>query len=447
MINAITRDIRLSVFLLDAHRIRHIRAQGPNIAWNEEPDPRSHETVQRILYQEALRWRTEVQSELDDSSTLLQTVDPVLRAHLNQLEFLPHQGLYFPDWAKYASKLLTHLADELDKIVQGALSRIEYEELRHNEKIERRRAQLIRIYCYMAFALCAIAIIVIMGRLHILQLSSATQDIRPCAAQCVVVVSPPAPQTARDLEAPPQHHPALLSWLRGALFAIGVSLFLAGIMLLIRTKQHLLGATLATLGVVTGSIGLSIGNIDAALFRLDRLVDSLKIEISLIKQSRSVEPSPPARPFHTMLHRVASIGPFPDGDHVGDADSALRCMTTALKAYGPGGVIGGWQIVGRVDKRDLKPEPRRMYGSNQALAMARAEWVVTHVMNEIVQLRGVEGVVSIGGARSIGTEVTVDKLEADRYVDVFVLLNAQDPSPPIASLDCRVQVTRPESGR
>ncbi len=122
-------------------------------------------------------------------------------------------------------------------------------------------------------------------------------------------------------------------------------------------------------------------------------------------------------------------------------------MTTALKAYGPGGVIGGWQIVGRVDKRDLKPEPRRMYGSNQALAMARAEWVVTHVMNEIVQLRGVEGVVSIGGARSIGTEVTVDKLEADRYVDVFVLLNAQDPSPPIASLDCRVQVTRPESGR
>ncbi len=128
-----------------------------------------------------------------------------------------------------------------------------------------------------------------------------------------------------------------------------------------------------------------------------------------------------SRPAPTTFVRVAVIGPFPDADHVLDRDVVFRCLRGALTPE-LRSMIGGWQIVGRVDKRQLRIDKAALYGSNQALAMSRAVWVRDQVLSQLPGFNSEASIVSVGGAGQVGANVTAPDLQLDRAVDVYALV-------------------------
>lgn len=130
--------------------------------------------------------------------------------------------------------------------------------------------------------------------------------------------------------------------------------------------------------------------------------------------------SPPLPARQLVQTKLASIGPFPDGEHMLVQANILSCIQEALKPYGARPVIG-WQLVGRVDKRPLRPDRAAIYGSNQALAMVRAKWVADNILARLPSFDITTAVLSVGGATGIGKSVSNSELQSDRVVDVFLI--------------------------
>ena len=86
--------------------------------------------------------------------------------------------------------------------------------------------------------------------------------------------------------------------------------------------------------------------------------------------------------------------------------------------------ISGWEIVGRVDKRQLTTARAAIYGSNQALAMSRATWAAQQLLAARPSFDLAHAIITVGGARGIGASVATNELQSDRAVDVFVVVNA-----------------------
>jgi flagellar motor protein MotB len=88
------------------------------------------------------------------------------------------------------------------------------------------------------------------------------------------------------------------------------------------------------------------------------------------------------------------------------------------------GEIRGWQIVGRTDRRNLKPQTARTYGSNEALAMARARTVRDLMIATVPQFHDDRAMVAIGGPDSYVSTSSEEAMRADRAVDIFILLDS-----------------------
>jgi len=172
-----------------------------------------------------------------------------------------------------------------------------------------------------------------------------------------------------------------------------------------------LGAALLASGSTLSLLGGS--KFEVQLGKFDKLIGDLQIRLF----ERAPSPPPP----RVALLRVATIGPFPDGDHVLQRESVLRCLRDRLTSDFTS-TIGGWQIVGRVDKRQLKADRALLYGSNQALAMSRANWVRDQVLTQIPGFDATASVVSVGGAGRVGANVGATELQSDRTVDIYVLV-------------------------
>ena len=129
-------------------------------------------------------------------------------------------------------------------------------------------------------------------------------------------------------------------------------------------------------------------------------------------------------PRKIILSKIVTVGPFPDGDHLLGQEAVLSCVREALKPYG-NLQFSGWQIIGRADKRQLRVDRAAIYGSNQALAMARAAWVTDNILSKFPSFDPNNAVVSVGGARGIGTKIDDTDLQVDRAVDVYVLLDQE----------------------
>lgn len=147
----------------------------------------------------------------------------------------------------------------------------------------------------------------------------------------------------------------------------------------------------------------------------------------------------------TVLTKIVTLGPFSSGEHKLNLESALSCMREALVPYHNLAIIG-WQIIGRADKHQLRADLAAIYGSNQSLAMARATWVVDNVLPSFPSFDPETAVISVGGARNVGTKVKDSKLQLDRVVDIYVMLNQEIsmmlPAPPTASnVLCHISTT------
>lgn len=178
------------------------------------------------------------------------------------------------------------------------------------------------------------------------------------------------------------------------------------------TSRRVVAAAITSSGL--GFTLLGAGNLDATLFKVERLIGELRFEVSVGSKSR---------PHHAFIRRIATVGPFPDGEHLLATGEVASCVTLALAQY-KGKPIGGWEVVGRVDKRQLRPDRAKVYGSNQALAMARASWVAQEALSQQSSFDITHAVVSVGGARRVGEAVYAGDLQSDRAVDIFVIVNA-----------------------
>lgn len=187
-------------------------------------------------------------------------------------------------------------------------------------------------------------------------------------------------------------------------------------------RQRIAAAAVTISGLALTLMGS--GKLDATLFKVDKLIGELRLDFSLGSKQHQQQ---------ALVRRMLTIGPFPDGSHQLDEEGVLRCVSSALERFDKKS-IGGWKVVGRVDKRPLLPGPAKVYGSNQGLAMARANWVILKALASQPSFDLAHAVVSVGGAREIGAAVAVEELQLDRAVDVFVVLNLKGGSQGVADL-------------
>jgi len=89
-------------------------------------------------------------------------------------------------------------------------------------------------------------------------------------------------------------------------------------------------------------------------------------------------------------------------------------------------------FVGSADKFELTPRTRRIYGSNNGLAQARADWVVGQLgLSNSSANPGKPRVLSfVRGPRIHGVDVDVDSSASDRSVTVYGLWAQEPPLPP-----------------
>ncbi len=197
------------------------------------------------------------------------------------------------------------------------------------------------------------------------------------------------------------------------LVAFGLAALTAGAVFILapRPIRNLrLGAALVIGGSLLSVLGGS--KLELHFGKIDKLIGELQIR--LFERA----PVPPPR---VSLVRVATIGPFPDGGHVLGRDAVLSCLLGKMTPRFTS-AIGGWLIVGRVDKRKLKPELAALYGSNQTLAMSRANWVRDQVLVRVPGFDATSSVVSVGGAGQVGRAVEAIELQSDRAVDLYALV-------------------------
>ncbi|MDP2143363.1 MAG: hypothetical protein Q8J80_04455 [Gallionella sp.] len=127
-----------------------------------------------------------------------------------------------------------------------------------------------------------------------------------------------------------------------------------------------------------------------------------------------------------VLTKAVTVEPFPPGEYKLNLDAVLPCVREVLRPYSDFH-ISGWQIIGRVDKHQLRAGSAAIYGSNQALAMARATWVRDNVLSQLKLFDPATAVMSVGGAINVGTKVGDSDLQSDRAVDIYVLLDQEVP--------------------
>lgn len=200
--------------------------------------------------------------------------------------------------------------------------------------------------------------------------------------------------------------------------ATGIPVMVLGVFLVVAAPPF--RRTGAGLALIASGLTLSVlggSKIDLVAGKFENLIGQL--EISLFAQKG-------ASPSKIGLTQFATVGPFPDGDHQLDGAPIIECLRAGLQSL-PASAIAGWQIVGRVDKRGLRPDRAAIYGSNQALAMARAVWVRDHLLARQESFDSASAVVLVGGARHIGGRVDNGDLKSDRVVEIYVLLQRTAP--------------------
>lgn len=202
--------------------------------------------------------------------------------------------------------------------------------------------------------------------------------------------------------------PVILITVGVSIVTLGGALFAAGG----TTIRRIVG-----IAMTAGGLGLSVSGsskLDSTIFKIDKLIGELRLELSLGTE---------LRPQQAFIRRLVTVGPFPDGDHLLAEEQVAKCVSSALDQYN-GMRIGGWEVVGRVDKRQLKVERAAIYGSNQALAMSRASWVAQRILTSQPSFDLAHAVITVGGARGVGVSVAANDLQSDRAVDVFAVVNA-----------------------
>lgn len=215
-------------------------------------------------------------------------------------------------------------------------------------------------------------------------------------------------------------------------FAVGLALILGGIVLaLVGRRSRVAIATGVGVSVVGLALSLTArGQLEFTALRLDKLIGSLQGSLQITyapKQDVTGQP---------LFAHIVSIGPFPTAENELDADAVTACVANAIQSFGAPAPTG-WHIVGGVDKRVLRAHKAAVYGTNQALAMARAVWVRDNVL---VKVEGPQvasdAMVTIAGASNVGTIVDDTRLAADRSVQLYAFVSSEQGARLASAVHC-----------
>lgn len=298
----------------------------------------------------------------------------------------------------------------LRRRVQQVLVRVAEHRLVNNRKLD----QLNVAHHAMENFLWGLLAVAVVAFFVSLMWSPPIQVLCPEGAQCQLIHPQPLPVPAPRLQAESNSVGLLGVGLPAILVIGGACTATLGIALLTMggtTTRRVMGIAMTVGGFGLGIIGSS--KLEATIFKVDKLIGELRLELSLGAKDHTQQ---------TLLRRIVTVGPFPDGDHLLPEEQVAKCVKLAVGQY-KGIPIGGWEVVGRVDKRPLRPDRAAIYGSNQALAMSRANWVAQKILPSQPPFESMHTVISVGGARGVGTRLGTNDLQSDRAVDVFAVVN------------------------
>jgi flagellar motor protein MotB len=226
-----------------------------------------------------------------------------------------------------------------------------------------------------------------------------------------------------------EHISTLIDETNFAALGTGAAFLLAGISLLLSTTSKLarsIGVALvATAPFVSG---LTFLKIEKPRIKVERLFDYIAgkkyeenhrppiIPITLVNGGKPAI----SQPFTAIL----TSPPFPSGSAV--PDERLSCFLQRLATeLASTSSVNSITIEATADRRELRPDTRRQYGSNWALAQQRGI-CVSRVMLEHSFPREKIFVTNAGPLHTSGPIIDAD-LESDRSVSVFVSGNGERP--------------------
>lgn len=242
------------------------------------------------------------------------------------------------------------------------------------------------------------------------------------------------PTSMPPLESPQPLHSQDV-WQPLGLLLVGAVLLAVGLVLVIVLPKgrRKIGTGVFVVGAAATLFGgmkfegtlLKIDKLNATLFKVDKVdltllkVDKLEAELKLVYARLNA----PASSRETV--KLMSIGPFPSARHQLDGDIDLTCLQAKLEDRN--NKIYSLDIVGKVDKRELKPENRRIYGSNQTLAQVRGEWVEAYLRSHVPGLQQQAVAIAVNGASHFGEKVSDSDLGSDRSVAVYASVAQDSP--------------------
>jgi hypothetical protein len=125
------------------------------------------------------------------------------------------------------------------------------------------------------------------------------------------------------------------------------------------------------------------------------------------------------------MARLGSVGPFVSGTHTmldPDGQSSMNAVKQSITDSQAHGKLLILFVVGSADKRPLSGRVAAIYGSNEGLAGARADWVRCQIVSlPSASFPANRVVVTIRGPAKIGASVSSLDMSSDRLVDVYGL--------------------------
>jgi hypothetical protein len=193
----------------------------------------------------------------------------------------------------------------------------------------------------------------------------------------------------------------------------GIIVILFGIIYLVKSKR-----LSSAIIIVSGSTVLTFG-----LTLSPKLFDDI---IKCVLEIGDLKPSV----VRSETLRVVScppIGPFEIGNDsimVGKQPANIDVLSDSLRVISGKYIISGLVIVGSSDRRPLKPETLRSYGSNISLAAARGNWVKRKVIAKNIPMIAANLVIVItAGPDNVGIAASFMDMEKDRYVKTYALVS------------------------
>ena len=191
-------------------------------------------------------------------------------------------------------------------------------------------------------------------------------------------------------------------------YAISISVLVLGFILAMVPA----GGPRSSNVVALGRILFSVGGLS--------LIGKVGFDLGGFQFQYNASPNPHISPNQIAFEHVYTVKPFKEASEKLINQYSMDSLVAALGEKLKSRTLVSLFIIGRADKRNLRPLPASIYGSNENLAKARALFVEEQLLlNKNLNLTSNQMTILTSGANIVGRHVSPYVLDSDRCVDVF----------------------------